>query len=215
MLRHIHLHGQLADQFGHHPIEADIVSPIEAVRALLVLRPGIRNELRKGSYHVLAKHGDRYFDLGEEDLGLQLGRSSEIHLVPAMEGAKRGSAVLKVVLGVALVAGALFMAPAILAGGLGATAIGFAGMGITYGQIAMIGVGLAVAGISQLLAPSTKTPEEKETNSFIIAPSENTIQQGVSVPIVLGRYMVGSVVMSVGIATEQIGTQGVNYPSGE
>ena len=211
MLRTVHLHGHLADRFGKQPMEIDIVTPGEAVRALCALRTGFRDELRKGAYHVLVKHGERYFDVDEKELALQLGRSTEIHFVPVIEGSKR-SGVLKVVLGVALVAGAFLMAPAALAGGLGATAIGVSGMGITYGQIAMIGIGLAVAGVSQLLAPQTKTPEEKDTSSYIIAPSENTVQQGVSVPIVIGRYMVGSVVMSVGIATEQIGTQGITYP---
>jgi len=213
MLRQIYLYGHLADRFGERPTEVDITTPVEAVRALTALYPGFRDELRRGAYHVLIKHGDKYFDIGEDQLALQLGQSSEVHIAPAVEGAKRGGALLKIVLGVALVAGAFFMAPAAAAGGFGAAAFGVGGMGITYGQIAMIGIGLAVAGVSQLLAPQAKTPEEKkDTSSFIIAPSENTVQQGVSVPMVIGRYMVGSVVMSVGIATEQIGSQGIKYP---
>ena len=183
------------------------------MRALTVLRPGFRDELRKGSYHVLLKHGERYFDIGEEDLALELGKASEVHIVPVVEGGKQTSGILKIVLGVALLAGAFFFAPAAIgaAGGMGATAIGFAGMGITYGQIAMIGLGLAIAGAAQLLSPEPKTKKDKDDKSYIVAPSENTVQQGSSVPIVLGRYMVGSVVMSFGISTEQIGSQGNNY----
>lgn len=216
MLRQVQLHGHLAEQFGNMPLEVDIATPVEAVRALSALKPGFRNELRKGSYHILLKHLDRYFDIGEEDLSLQLGKASEVHIVPVIEGAKSSTtgSVLKIVLGVALVAGAFFLAPVAIgaAGGMGATAFGVGSVGVTYGQIAMIGVGLAIAGVSQLLSPQSSAKKEEDDRSYIAAPSENVTQQGVSVPIVLGRYMVGSVVMSVGISTEQIGSQGLNYP---
>lgn len=211
MLRHIHLHGALAEKFGEYPYEVDIATPAEAVRALSVLQPGFRQELRHGSYHVLLKHGERFFDIGEEDLALQMGKASEVHFIPVIEGGKNNSGILKIVLGLALVAGAFFLAPA-AAGGLGASALSFGGMGVTYGQIAMIGVGLAVAGAAQLLAPETKSKKEKDDKSYIASPSENTVAQGSPVPIVLGRYMVGSVVMSVGISTEQIGSSGIKYP---
>lgn len=217
MLRQVQLHGFLAEKFGSLPLEVDIATPVEAVRALSVLKPGFRNELRQGSYHILLKHEGRYFDIGEEDLALQLGKASEVHILPALEGAKSATtgAVLKIVLGVALVAGAFFLAPAAIgaAGGMGAAAFSMAGASITYGQIAMIGVGLAIAGVSQLLAPqSSGVGKEKDDQSYIVSPSENVTQQGTAVPIVLGRYMVGSVVMSVGISTEQIGSEGLRYP---
>lgn len=214
MLRQVYLYGHLAERFGSFPVSVDIVSSIEAIRALNALKPGFSREIRHGEYHILVKHGERYFDLGEEDLTLQLGTAPEVHIVPVIAGAKRNSGILKVVLGVALAAGALFMAPAIAAGGLGATAFGIAGMGITYGQIAMVGVALAIAGAAQMLAPSKKSKDKKDDDSYTITPGENVGEQGASVPLVIGRYLVGSVVMSVGLTTEQIGSAGLNYPSG-
>lgn len=215
MLRQVYLYGRLADRFGAYPVNVDINSPIDAVRALNVLKPGFRQELRQGEYHVLIKNGDRYFDIGEEDLSLQLGNSSEVHIVPVIAGSKgRGAAVLKIILGVALVAGAFFLAPAMVgaAGGLGATAFAVAGMGVTYGQIAMIGLGIAVSGVSALLAPNVKSKDTKDDSSNIVTPGENVGEQGSCVPLVIGRYLVGSVVMSVGLVTEQVGTDGLSYP---
>lgn len=214
MLRQVYIYGHLAERFGEHPVSVDIVSPIEAVRALNALKPGFLQEVRKGEYHVLVKNGERYFDVGEEDLSIQLGNSTEVHIVPVVAGSKNNTtgALLKIVLGVALVAGAFFLAPAAIAGGLGATAFGMAGMGVTYGQIAMIGLGIAVAGVSQLLAPTPKTKDKKDDSSYIISPGENVGTQGASVPLVIGRYLVGSVVMSIGLSTEQIGSQGLRYP---
>lgn len=214
MLRQVNIYGHLAERFGSKPLMVDIASPVDAVRALIALRPGFGRELRKGEYHILVKNGDRYFDLGEEELNMQLGHSKEVHIVPVMAGSKGAtSGVLKIVLGVALVAGALFFAPVLAAGGLGATAFGFAGMGVTYGQIAMIGVSLAVAGAASLLSPKPKSKDDKkDDSSYIISAGENVAEQGASVPIVLGRFLVGSVVMSIGLSTEQIGQDGLKYP---
>lgn len=212
MLRQVYIYGHLADRFGQTPLTVDIISPIEAVRALNASYPGFLKEVRSGAYHILVKNGDRYFDIGENDLGLQLGASREVHIVPVVAGSKNTSGMLKIVLGVALVAGALFFAPAIAAGGLGATAFGAAGMGITYGQIAMIGVSLAIAGVASLLSPEPKSKDKQDEESYIISPSENVAEQGAAVPIVVGRYLVGSVVMSMGLSTEQIGTDGITYP---
>lgn len=209
MLRQVHIYGHLAERFGDRPITVDIVSPIEAIRALNATYQGFLREIRNGSYHVLVKHGENYFDIGEGDLNLELGAAREVHIVPAVAGSKNSSGILKIVLGVALVAGALFFAPA---AGLGAMAIGAGGVGITYGQIAMIGISLAIAGASALLSPQPKTKDKKDDSSYIISPSENVAEQGAAVPIVIGRYLVGSVVMSMGITTEQIGTSGLKYP---
>jgi predicted phage tail protein len=211
MMRQVHIYGHLAEKFGDRPLTVDIVSPAEAVRALDATYPGFRQEIRKGEYHVLVKNGERYFDLGQDELTIELGQSREIHIVPVIAGAKNRGGLLKIVLGVALAAGALFMAPAILAGGLGATAFGAAGMGVTYGQLAMVGVSLAIAGVAALLSPESKSKDTKDDSSTMVAPSENVGEQGACVPIVVGRYLVGSVLISVGLSTEQIGSQGLTY----
>lgn len=211
-MKSIHLHGELAKQFGRRPFIADISSTAEAVRAMTCFHPAFKQEIRKGSYHVVARNAVGLIEIGAEDILLSLGKFTEIHITPILAGAKN-SGTMKIVLGIALVAGAFFFAPIALAGGMGATAIGTAGMGITYGQIAMFGVGLALTGVSQMLSPSKKPSTAKSDESFLIGNSDNTVEQGVAVPVVIGRYLTSSVVISMGVATEQIGSDGITYPN--
>ena len=209
MIRTVYLHGRLANEFGSSPVSLDISSPVEAVRALSAIHPNFKSEIRLGSYHILVKSESGQFDIGEEDLRLNLGGAREVHIIPVIAGSKN-SGMMKVVLGVVLAAGAFFMAPVAAAGGLGATALGVGGIGISYGQIAMIGVALALTGVSQMLSPSKK--KDKKDESYVIGNADNVSEQGVPVPIVIGRFLTGSVVMSMGVSTEQIGSDGVTYP---
>lgn len=210
-MREVYLHGRLANEFGDKPLEFSVASVTEATQALIALLPGFDRELRKGSYQILCKNGDSEFDLDESQISMQLGRTREIHFIPVIEGAKGSSnaSAVKIVLGVALVAGALFFSGGLA--GLGAIALGVNGFGLTYGSIAMVGVSMAAAGVSALLAPTPKTPKESEVTSNIFNNTDNVANQGIPVPCVIGRFRVGSVVMSMGVAVDQIGTDGQYY----
>ncbi|RWI35430.1 tail assembly protein [Mesorhizobium sp.] len=193
MLRKIHLHGHLK-QFGD-VIELDVATAAEAVRALGVCIPGFLNVLREGAYHVVRGSIEKGFSLGEDDLlPLKLGRG-DLHIMPMVIGGKRGG-ILKTILGTVLVGAALF-----LSGGALGTAV-FAGVGITWGNVAMVGLVAALSGVSQLLAPSEKG--NKDDASFTTSGPGNTYDQGGAIQLVYGETITGSVLVSGGVDIEKI-----------
>ena len=157
----------------------------------------------------------------------------DLHIVPAAYGHGGGNGGLtvgKIVLGVAMVAGAFFTAGA-TALGTAAAAAGAEGLGIpasaaglglgfsvelpligavTYGRIAGIGAMIALGGVSQLLSPtphaapsySAERPEARP--SFIYNGPTNTAEQGGPIPVVYGRMRVGSALVSSSVSTDQV-----------
>lgn len=201
MMRTIVLHGALADQFGG-PFNLDVASPAEAVRALILQIKGLRQRLRQGHYRVIRKRNARQTDLGEHELSMRLGNAKELHIVPVIAGAGgTGRAIGKIVVGVALVAAAVFVPV------LGATAF----LGTTLAGVAgSVGLSLALSGVSTLL---TKAPQTQSGNaavdqraSFLFGGQLNVTTQGGPVPCVYGRFRVGSVLISAGLSVDQIGT---------
>lgn len=208
MMRAVHLHGHLAERFGREPLRIDIATTAEAVQALMHMRPGFREVIRSGWYRVIVRHPQTVLEVGEQELQLKLGKSSEIHFIPVVEGAG-GRGIGKIIVGVALVASAIYFAPA-GAGLLGTQLSATAFAGITFGNIALVGIGLALSGVSSLLSPMPKSQGPRESPdrqpSYLFNGPVNVTEQGHPVPIVIGRMRVGSVVASSGIRTENIPT---------
>lgn len=195
----VRLYGHLAKKFGRtHRL--DVRTPREAVRALSVNFPDFRPHVLKHSepgYHV--RVGKDYRD--EE--GLDYPADGEIKIVPAVGGASAG---FRVVLGVALMVFAPYMAAWVYAaGGMGAAAGAVASAIVTYAP--SVGMALAVGGVSQLIlqppkAQSTERPENKPSYAF--DGPVNTMTQGNAVPICYGALIVGSQVISAGFETGDI-----------
>ena len=121
MMRTVHLYGKLADEFGPS-FNLDVATPAEAVRALSAnFGHRFLSMIRAGEWHVVAgdslDEGDD-FGTSEEMLFFGLGKS-DLHIAPAMRGSGKGG-FFQVVLGIALVATAFFMAPPTI-GALGPT----------------------------------------------------------------------------------------------
>ncbi|OCP21891.1 MULTISPECIES: tail assembly protein [unclassified Ensifer] len=197
-MRKIYLHGELGKRFGYE-IELEVETAAEAVRALCVNFKGFEQVMRTGEFHVV--RGDD-IDKGRDlDLELcttyRLGRAP-LHIAPHVAGSKRGG-LLKIVLGVALVGAAFLFSGGALATPIMSGALG----GATYGNMAMLGVALAVAGVSQMLSPEEKK-EEKE-DSFLLSGPGSTYEQGGALPLVYGEVITGGVVASIGIDIEQLG----------
>jgi predicted phage tail protein len=82
---------------------------------------------------------------------------------------------------------------------------------IAVGPLAMkIGGLLVLSGVSQLLTPVPKMPTGEDSaqdprKSFSFSGVQQTSRQGVPVPVVYGRTLVGSVVISAGVDTVQVG----------
>ena len=116
-------------------------------------------------------------------------------IAPVLIGA--GSSTTQILLGIGLVAASIFIP--------GATPI----LGTTFGKISLsvglFGGSLILGGVAQLLSPVPKPPKEAtrlESNSF--SGVQQTVRQGVPVPITYGRVFVGSAVISAGLDVDQV-----------
>lgn len=203
-MKTIVLHGFLAEKYGAE-FQLAVNTPAEAIRALSCQLPGFLEDIREGAYRIVRGS----LELAADDLHIGIGKI--LHIIPAAAGAKRGG-IGKAILGIAIVAAAWWAAPAVVGtgaaatGGFAASAIG----GITYGNIALFGAGLAVSGIGQMLSPVPKVggyaarerPDERP--SFLFNGPVNTVEQGQPVPLIYGEVFTGSVVVSGSLSVEQL-----------
>lgn len=208
MMRAVHLHGRLKKQFGASH-RFDITTAGEALRALNCAFPGdFIDALKEGSYQLVRgnRHSGMKLDL---DLvtSMRLGMA-DLHIIPAVEGASNTKGVAKTILGTVLIGAAIFMAPAGagLIGNMSATAFPLLGAQITYGNIALIGIGLTLSGAATLLAkPISDTSSETE-ESFTLSGPSNSAKQGDAIPLIYGETIVGSVTVSFDSDIEDIGS---------
>ncbi|EES4793632.1 tail assembly protein, partial [Escherichia coli] len=146
-LLRICLHGDL-QRFGRR-ISLYVNTAAEAIRALSQQVPGFRCQMNEGWYQIRIAGEDTAPDQISPRLHEPLNPGDVIHLVPRAEGAKSGG-VFQAVLGVALVAAAIWM-----------PGIGIAASNIMFSM----GSAMALGGVAQMLAPKAKTPEYKSTDN--------------------------------------------------
>lgn len=205
-MRTIHLHGELAKTYGSEFI-LDVSTAGEAIRAITTHFPKFGHDLREGAWHIVrGKKIDTGFSLGEEDINtFNLGKG-DLHIVPAVAGSKR-EGILKVVLGVVLIGAAFF-----LSGGALGTAMPGLLSGVTYGNMAMMGVALTLAGVSSMLSPEQKG--DKKDQSYTFSGPGNTSGEGSPVPLVYGEVITGSTMISAGIDIDRLAPAGGSGSSG-
>lgn len=197
MLRKIKLYGALAKFIGRKVFEADVASTAEAVRFLISNFPQVEKYMSDKHYRISV--GD--YDLKLEELHDPIG-SQEIKIIPVIGGA--GGAAGRIIAGVAIVALSLLFAPG---GALASAAFTLGSQAVTIGV--GIGASLILGGVAQLISPvpvvaqgpgSDKDPRKTYNFSGI----QQTSRQGVPVPIVYGKTLCGSIVISAGIDTVQV-----------
>ena len=212
MLREIRVYGELAMFMGVKSFMAEARDAAEAMRYLLVNFAGLEAHMAQYDYRVLVGS----YNIDEQELSHPVGQNI-IRIIPVVAGAITWKQVFggvgKVIAGIALVAAAIFIP------GLG---LGLAGATVT--QIGVIGAGLALSGVSQLLTPvpriappsvassgpassSPSTMRESELDpqkSYSFTGIQNTSTQGTPVPIIYGETVVGSVVISANISTQEV-----------
>jgi len=200
-MRTVKLYGELAEFTGRKEIVADIADVAESIRMLIANFTGLEKHMIEREYVVCVGNTS----IGLNELNDPIG-TEDIFITPVITGA--GGNTGKIILGVALIATATILIP-----GLGATgafaAMGSAGTaGWATTAIFNLGASLVLGGIAGMLAPTPKTPERTEDprESFNFSGITNTNAAGVPVPIVLGRTITGSVVVSAGIDTVQVDT---------
>jgi len=144
--------------------------------------------------------------IGVDELNDPIGKE-DIFITPVIAGA--GGKYGRIILGAVMIGAAFATAGASVAaaGGL-MTKAGWAAASWSTTTLFTVGASLVFGGIAELLNPPPKTPEmtEDPRNSFNFSGITNTNAAGVPVPIVLGRTITGSVVVSAGIDTVQVDT---------
>lgn len=198
-IRIVRLYGTLGARFGRvHRLVVN--SAAEAIRALSVQLPGFERffyEAKDRGVVFAVFHGRR--NIGQDELGHPPGRA-EIRIAPVIAGSKRAG-MMQTVIGVALIA----VATLATAGVAGA---GFAGIGAggIWGTVGALGISMAISGVAQM---ATKQPigldaSDKADNqpSYSFNGPVNTQAQGNPVPLLYGRMIVGSAVLSAGIYAE-------------
>lgn len=201
MLRTVRVYGKLAKFLKRRSFKADVKTAAEAVKFLVTNFPKLERHMAEHQYEV--KVGDHPLMLGKDpgELHLPTGKLETISIIPVVAGA---GTVGRIIAGVALVA------LSFVTFGAGA----FAGFGTAgaWGSSLAFGVGasLALGGIAQLLTPtpqlqSTGVDSEADPRkSYSFSGVQNVSRQGLPVPIVYGETLIGSIVISAGISTEQV-----------
>ncbi len=201
MLRKVRLYGQLAEFVGRKVIEANLSSAAEAVRMLIANFPELDCHMADQNYKVLVGDGALTLD----DLHNPVGQE-EIKIVPVIVGA--GGNVGQILSGAALIALAAFNP-------FGAATIGTFGLTAPIAvtsllpSVGIIGAGLVLNGVAGIISPVPSLPQGPDTaqdprKSFSFSGIQNTSRGGTPVPIVYGKTLTGSVVISAGIDTEQV-----------
>ena len=201
MLREIRVYGRLAKFLGRRTFTAAVDSVADAMRFLLANFPELEGHMLDQHYRVSVGT----YDLSEEELEHPVGQQV-IKIAPVIAGA---GSVGRIIAGVALVALAFAIIP------LGIAA---AGSGIAT-AVGMLGASLILGGVAQLLTPTptlspaagnaytqqtTRETELDPQKSYSFSGIQNTSRAGTPVPLIYGETIVGSVVISAGIDTEQV-----------
>lgn len=197
MLRRIKLYGKLAKFIGHRVLEADVSSAAEAVRFLLANWPELEQHMADQHYRVSVGT----YALDKDELHDPAGQQ-EISIAPVIAGA---GTVGRIILGVALVALSFVS--------FGAGAGAWAGVGSTAaatatGSLAAFNLGafLVLGGVAQLLTPTPKMQavDQDPRKTYNFSGIQQTSRQGTPVPVVYGKTLLGSIVISAGVDTVQV-----------
>jgi predicted phage tail protein len=199
-MRSIKVYGSLAKFLGKRSFKAAVNTPAEAVRFLLANFPGLRAHMQDQHYKVGVGSSELEIGNHPEHLHFPTAQEEQIRIIPVIAGA---GATGKILIGVALIAAAILFP---VGGALASAAftLGSAAVPIVMG----IGVSLVLGGVSQLLTPTQKMSSGDDSindpkKSYSFSGVQNVNRQGVPVNIVFGECLVGSIVISAGINTEE------------
>lgn len=184
MLTVVKLLGEAGRLFGRE-FHLDIRTPAEALRALMLQIPGLREYLRDSHEAGIVWRVVTEDPLGLDEEGLHWPCSQRLVIAPQPAG--RGG-VGRILLGIALIAvGAL-------------VSFGTVGGGTPF---VLAGIGMIFGGIAQLITPTPQKNDNNnnnQQNSFTFDRSNINTLQGGPVPILYGERLIGQLpVLSFGI----------------
>lgn len=184
----INFHGSLGNTYGREPITLYATSLHDVMQGLFCnLGQSFKKTIRTGLWYITK--GVRESDLDEpieqdkfivaEELGL-LFPETEIHIFPAIQGS--GGVVI----------------------GLLGAVVGFTLVSGLVTALGGLGMGMGSSNNSPKVDNYVNAEPIAQKPSFIFNGAVNVIEQGGPVPLVYGRHLAGSVVISAGINTEQL-----------
>jgi predicted phage tail protein len=186
MLKRIVLEGDMGQRFGSE-FMLDVAKPSEAIHALSVMVPGLKNYLYQAGengieFEVLIDN-DESIDV--EAIQYPFDSCFVVTPVPVGSGATAR-----------IIAGVVLIAVAVIAS--------VTGIGLPIAAIALMGASLLLSGIAQALTPTPQTPKESAKkegkDSFLFSRAAGTSDQGIGVPLLYGEYLVsGMAILSSSI----------------
>mgnify|MGYP003334828541 FL=1 len=207
----IRLLGEAGRKFGRR-FQLAVKTPAEAVRALSLQIPGLREYLIESGEHGIAWRvvTDHAEGLTEEQLLWPMSKRLVLAPIPTGRGGQ-GMGLGAIITGVALIAFAILVPG--LGGGVAATIFGtqFSATALSVGAI---GLSMIFGGVAQLLTPTPKMPtvdnvggasttgrsESDQLKSFTFDKSNANTKQGEVVPVLYGERIIGSLpVLSFGL----------------
>jgi|TARA_B100000085_G_scaffold256626_1_gene257298 predicted phage tail protein len=197
MLTTIKVYGSLAKFLGQRVFRAAVDTPLEAVSFLRANFEGLAAHMADYDYKVLTGTLELQAGSNPEQLDYPIGMGEAISIVPVVGGAG-GRGTGAILAGVALVAASLLI-PA------GTQIFGKAITGKVLTSIGLAGGGLILSGVAQMLTPVPELSDsdlDPASNPASFSGIQNVDRQGVAVPVVYGETLVGSVVISSGINTQ-------------
>lgn len=209
----VKVYGALRELLGKTRFEFVADTPAQAMHALLVNFPQLEQWLidseKNGVAYRVTVGKQKIHNDDVSGLFSPWSEREVFSITPVIVGAGRGGGAI--LAGIALVALAVVTyggSLAVSAAGITAKAglTGFAATGAALAASAVYAGGfLILSGVAQLLSPVPKPPREAtrlESNSF--SGIQQTVRQGVPVPIAYGRVFVGSAVVSAGLDVDQV-----------
>lgn len=191
-MREIRLYGALGREFGRvHRFNVGSVA--EALRALQANFPRFQQAFLEAAEFYRVRVGRAALSDAKE-ARLPVGEREPIRIVPVVRGAKSGWS--QILIGAALIAASFVP-------GLNVAVYGTVTVANLVGTI---GFSMVLGGVANLLSPPPKldaNSAEERKPSYIFNGAQNVSAQGSAVPILYGRLIVGSVVVSAGISTNE------------
>ena len=231
MQQTVRLLGDLGERYGSEHKYHDLRSPAEAIKLLCINKPKFAKELAEAHEHgigyTVVQAGEF---LGYKDLKLPLGKNDLI-LSPVVAGSGGDSVGIgKVLLGVGLIAASIFVP--------GSTVIFGTTFGAISLGVGIAGAGLVLSGVADIISPQPTVPTiggadfgrgrtapGQNTNatgpqgvsratsgeqSYAFSGPANTVGVGATVPLVYGKMLIGSHLIS-----SKVAVTGESDPTGE
>lgn len=182
------LNGPMGKKFGRK-WNLSVNNVFEALQLIDANKPGVlawmrMNVAKFDRYHIKVEHADgTKREVSEKEVGMISEGLKSITITPILAGAGAG---------IRIVIGAVLMV---------------VGVWTSNPYIFGMGASLALGGIVQLLSPTPKMAsgnQRSDNTSYYFDGPVNTVDQGVPVPLIYGRILAGSQVISARVTIDQL-----------